>query len=124
MSRKKAGASFNCCFSEGNIGVGKTYSLKDTSMGVTSSSTDEGNGYSSKIISWAPISASRTNNSNDIAAKVVIKSPAAIADTRCRRIKEIDSASRRRYFLISDWVCGLTSTCPIANQRSDYRAGQ
>ena len=83
------------------MGEGKILSLKDTSMGVTSSSTDEGNGYSSKIISCAPICAPRPENSNDTTANVVIKNPATMHASLWRRSEEIDSLSRQSCFLIA-----------------------
>src|SRR5262249_55546405 len=92
VSRKKAGASFNCCFSEGNIGDGKTYSLKDTSMGVTSSSTDEGNGYSSRIDSCASICPPSPDNRNTT-TEIVIRHPVKIPDALWRRSTKKDSLS-------------------------------
>jgi hypothetical protein len=53
VSRKKGGVSFSCSFSQGNnLGRGG-FSLKVLSIGVVTSSADDGVGSSFEITSWA-----------------------------------------------------------------------
>jgi len=115
VSRKKGGASFNRSLSEGkNPGRG-ILSMKDRSMGVAISSTEDGVGSSCEITScaWTRVTVATTSNSTN--RNVVIKNRAKILVKPSGSNKEASFCSRTLHFFIM-LLSSRSTECSFSNR--------